>query len=74
MCARYVFGERGSHNMIKLAFCDDEISALNELRILFDQYRVDRNEDIEYTAFHSPLDLLAEIERGVRYDIFFWTC
>jgi len=57
--------------MIKLAFCDDEISALNELRILFDQYRVDRNEDIEYTAFHSPLDLLAEIERGVRFDIIF---
>ena len=57
--------------MVKLAFCDDEISILNELRTLFDQYRVENNEDIEYTAFHSPLELLAEIERGVRYDILF---
>ena len=57
--------------MVKLAFCDDEISILNELRTLFDQYRVENNEDIEYTAFHSPLELVAEIERGVRYDILF---
>lgn len=57
--------------MVKLAFCDDEISIHNELRTLFDQYRVENNKDIEYTAFHSPLELLAEIERGVRYDILF---
>lgn len=57
--------------MIKLAFCDDDISILNDLRTLFDKYRVERNEDMEYTAFHSPLELLAEIERGVRYDILF---
>ena len=57
--------------MIKIAFCDDELSVLNELRILLDQYRVDRNQEIDYTAFQSPLDLLAEIERGTRYDILF---
>lgn len=57
--------------MLKVAFCDDEVSTLNELRTLLDQYRVAGNEEIEYTAFHSALELLAEIERGVRYDILF---
>ena len=57
--------------MIKIAFCDDELSVLNELRILLDQYRVERNQEIEYNAFNSPLELLAQIEKGVRYDILF---
>lgn len=57
--------------MAKIAFCDDEISVLNEIQILLDRYRVERNQDIDYTAFNSPLDLLVEIERGVRFDILF---
>ena len=57
--------------MIKIAFCDDELSVLNQLRVLLDQYRVDRNLEIEYTAFQSPLELLAQIERGARFDILF---
>lgn len=57
--------------MIKIAFCDDELSILNELRILLDRYRVARNQEIEYTAYQSPLELLAQIEKGARYDILF---
>lgn len=57
--------------MIKVAFCDDDISILNELRVLLDRYRVGRNQEIEYTAFRSPLELLAEIEKGTRFDILF---
>ena len=57
--------------MLKIAFCDDDLAVLNELRVLLDQYRVERNEEISYTAFNSPLELLAEIERGARYDILF---
>lgn len=57
--------------MIKIAFCDDDLSVLNELRILLDRYRVERNLEIVYTAFQSPLELLAEIEKGARYDILF---
>ena len=45
--------------MIKIAFCDDDISILNEVHVLLDQYRVERNREISYTAFHSPLELLA---------------
>ena len=40
--------------MLKVALCDDEISVLNEVRVLLDQYRVERNKDIEYVAFQSP--------------------
>lgn len=57
--------------MIKLAFCDDEISELNEICMLLDQYRVERNQENDYIAFQSPLDLLAEIECGTRFDILF---
>ncbi|MBO5278754.1 MAG: response regulator transcription factor [Lachnospiraceae bacterium] len=57
--------------MVKLAFCDDDLSVLNDLRVLLEQYSVKRNQIIDYIAFHSPLDLLAEIERGTRFDILF---
>lgn len=63
--------ERGVYDMIKLAFCDDEISVLNEISIFLDQYRVERNQEIDYIAFQSPINLLAEIERGTRFDILF---
>lgn len=57
--------------MVKIAFCDDELSILNELRVLLDRYRVEHNQEIDYTAFQSPWDLLTEIERGTRYDVLF---
>ena len=57
--------------MIKIAFCDDELSVLNELRILLERYRAERDQKMEYAAFQSPLELLAEIEKGVRFDILF---
>lgn len=57
--------------MIRTAFCDDDLSMLNELQTLLDRYRVEHNREIDYTAFNSPLDLLAEIERGTRFDIIF---
>jgi DNA-binding LytR/AlgR family response regulator len=57
--------------MIKIALCDDELSVLNELRILLDQYRVECNQEIDYKAFQNPWDLLTDIERGARYDILF---
>ena len=57
--------------MIKIAFCDDDVSVLNEINVLLDKYRVERNQDIEYAAFNSPVELLAEIEKGMRPDILF---
>ena len=57
--------------MVKIAFCDDDFSVLNQLSALMDQYRVSHNRDMEYTVYNSPLELLAAMERGVRYDVLF---
>ncbi len=55
--------------MLRIACCDDDLSVLSELRVLLDSYRVDRNTEIVSTAFQSPLELIAEIEKGMRFDI-----
>lgn len=57
--------------MIRVAFCDDDLSVLNDISVFLDRYRVERNREIGYTAFQNPLDLLAELERGSRYDVLF---
>ena len=57
--------------MIKIAFCDDDMEVLHQINELLDRYRVERNEDITYAAFQSPLELLTEIEKGIRPDILF---
>lgn len=57
--------------MIKIAFCDDDLSTLNELNILLNQYCIERNKEITYAAFQSPLELLANIEKGMRFDALF---
>ena len=57
--------------MIQIAFCDDDQTVLDQLSALLEKYRAQRCIQIQCTAFRSPLDLLAEIEKGVRYDILF---
>lgn len=57
--------------MIKIAVCDDDLSALNEIAGLFDKYRLEREQEMAYTTFQSPLELLAEIEKGRRWDVLF---
>lgn len=57
--------------MIKVAFCDDDLSALNEIRVLIDRYCADRNQEIICMDFNNSLELLGEIEKGLRPDILF---
>lgn len=57
--------------MIHIAFCDDSASALSEALSLLDRYRRERDREIVHTAFRSSVELLAEIERGVRFDVLF---
>lgn len=57
--------------MIKIALCDDDLSALKEIRALIEQYGTERNQKIVCVDFGSPLDLLIEIEMGMRPDILF---
>lgn len=57
--------------MIKIAFCDDDISVLNEISSLLDRYKAEHNQEIYYAAFYNSWELLDEIEKGVRFDILF---
>ncbi len=57
--------------MIKIAFCDDDLSVLNDIRVLMDQYCAEHGQEIACAFFRSPLELLAEIEKGMRWDILF---
>lgn len=57
--------------MIKIGFCDDDCSVLSRLHELLVLYRAEKNEEIDDYTFHSPLDLIAEIERGTQFDILF---
>lgn len=57
--------------MIRVALCDDDLSVLNGVNALIEQYRGRCNQEIVYVAFNSPLELLAEIEKGVRFDVLF---
>lgn len=57
--------------MIKIAICDDDVSVLNEVDELLKRYCIKRNPEIECAFFHSPLELLAEAERNVRWDVLF---
>lgn len=57
--------------MIKIAFCDDDLHTLNEMNGLLDLYRLEHQMEMVSTVFYSPLELLAEIEKGLRPDILF---
>lgn len=57
--------------MLKAAFCDDDMSVLSGLENLIERYCVEYDQEIKYDVFNSSLELLAEIEKGVRYDILF---
>ncbi len=57
--------------MIKVAICDDDSSVLNETQELLDRYCRERGQEIVRTAFLSSVELLAEMERGTRFDILF---
>lgn len=57
--------------MIKAAFCDDDPLMIQEINTLFDQYCAEQDQEIVCTVFHSPLELLAEIEKGTHFDILF---
>lgn len=58
-------------SMIKAAFCDDDLLVIDEINTLFEQYCAGHDQKITGTVFHSPLELLAEIEKGIHFDILF---
>ena len=57
--------------MLKLAFCDDDPAALNELQTLLNQYCTQNKQKIEATCFSSPLNLINAITKGEQFDALF---
>lgn len=57
--------------MVRAAFCDDDFSAIEEISSLLNRYCAEHSRDIAYAVFRSPLELLAEVEKGEHFDILF---
>ncbi len=57
--------------MIKIAVCDDDIFLLKKIASLIEQFCTEFNREIMYTVFQSPLELLAEFEKGMRWEVLF---
>lgn len=57
--------------MIKIAFCDDDLSVLEEIHQLYEKYGILHNRKMACGYFCSPFELLAEIEKGAHFDILF---
>lgn len=56
---------------MKIAVCDDNSVFLQELSGWLNQYSEENRCYIEYKLFTNPLELVAQIEKGVHYDVLF---
>lgn len=54
---------------MQIAYCDDDREVLEEIDRLLVEYRAAHNREIVCTAFSSPLELLAKMEKGMHPDI-----
>ena len=57
--------------MIRIAVCDDDVTLRSSLGALVNEYAKVHGLTVSYEKFISPLDLLAQIERGAKFDILF---
>lgn len=53
---------------MKIAVCDDNLMFLQELSALLNEYSQEQGCPVEYKLFTNPLELVAQIEKGVHYD------
>ena len=56
---------------MKIAVCDDDFNFLQEMSDLLNQYGKEHNCSIEYKTFVNPLELVAQMEKGMHYDVIF---
>lgn len=57
--------------MTRIAFCDDDAALLHQMQDFLEQYRTLRGVQLELTSYTKPMELLADIEAGVRFDVLF---
>lgn len=54
---------------MKLAICDDNLNFLQEVSVYLEQYGKEFGRCINYEFFTNPLELAAQVEKGIRYDV-----
>jgi len=56
---------------LKIAVCDDNIMDLSNMVSLLDNYKILQKHKhiIEYTSYHSAVDLIAAMEMGQQYEV-----
>ena len=57
--------------MIKIAFCDDNRSELDELQGLMNEYCLQSGQRIYCKAFEGSIELMTAMERGEQFDVLF---
>ena len=57
--------------MTRIAFCDDDAALLHQMQDFLEQYRTLRWVQLELAPYTKPVELLADIEAGVRFDVLF---
>ena len=55
--------------MLKIAFCDDETIVITQLEELLEEYAAARGQEFVHTSYQSSVELMADIEKGERFDI-----
>ncbi len=56
--------------MLQIAVCDDSIDELSNMAQLVNLYRTSRNIHCDYAAFLNGFELVSDLERGRRFDIY----
>lgn len=57
--------------MTRIAFCDDDAALLHQMQDFLEQYRTLRGVQLELAPYTKPVELLADIEAGVRFNVLF---
>jgi DNA-binding LytR/AlgR family response regulator len=56
--------------MLHIAICDDNIDELSNMVRLIGLYKTSKNVDFEYATFPNGIELMAALEKGMRFDIY----
>lgn len=56
--------------MLQISVCDDNIDELSNMVQLINLYRTTKNINCEYAVFPNGLDLVSNLEKGKRFDIY----
>lgn len=56
--------------MLQIAVCDDNIEELSNMAHLIDFYRTSKNLNCEYSVFSNGVELVSDIEKETRFDIY----